>query len=102
PPRLVELLSPVAGHRFGPLAWISDELSQVGRSGLGTANLGLAATIGFAVGIGARVRAPLVRRERGSWQLETRLGIVMLIAFLFGAGGGLSRVMELLGLQGVR
>lgn len=102
PLRLVELLSPVAGHRFGPFAWIADQMSQVGRTGLGTANLGLAAAIGFVIGIGALVLAPLVRRERGSWRLETRLGIVMLIAFLFGAGGGLSRVMELTGLQGVR
>jgi phosphoglycerol transferase len=102
PLRLVELLSPVAGHRVAPLAWVSDQLSAVGRHGLGTANLGLAAAIGFCIGIGALVLAPFTRRDRGSWQLETRLGVVMLVAFLFGVGGGLSRVMELLGLQGVR
>jgi len=102
PLRIVELFSPVAGHRFGPFAWIADQLSQVGRNGLGTANLGLAASIGFAIGIGALLLAPLVRRERNSWQLETRLGLVMLVAFFFGAAGGLARVMELLGLQGVR
>src|SRR4051794_5240532 len=45
PLRIVELLSPVAGHRLAPFAWISQQLSAVGRQGLGTANLGLAAAI---------------------------------------------------------
>jgi phosphoglycerol transferase len=102
PLRLVELLSPVTGHRFPPFAWISNQLSELGRNGMGTANLGLAASIGFVIGVGALLLTPIVRRERGTWQLETRLGIVMLIAFFFGAAGGLSRVTELLGLQGVR
>src|SRR4051794_16740351 len=102
PLRLVELLSPVTGHRLPPFAWISDHLSELGRNGMGTANLGLAASIGFVIGVGALVLTPIVRRERGAWQLESRLGIVMVIAFLFGTAGGLSRVCELLGLQGVR
>src|SRR6478752_1538669 len=53
PLRIVELLSPVAGHRLPPFAWVANELSAVGRNGLGTANLGLAASIGLCTGIGA-------------------------------------------------
>ncbi len=102
PLRIVELLSPVAGHRLAPFAWVSDQLSAAGQHGLGTANLGLAAAIGFCIGVGALLLTPLLRRERCGWQLESRLGLVMLIAFFFGAAGGLARVMELVGLQGVR
>ncbi|MDQ1481140.1 MAG: hypothetical protein QOI44_2001, partial [Actinomycetota bacterium] len=47
PLRLVELLSPVTAHRFGPFAALADHLYEPGREGFGSAQLGLAAAIGF-------------------------------------------------------
>ena len=103
PLRIVELLSPVAGHRLAPFAWVSDQLSAVGRHGLGTANLGLAAAIGFCIGIGALLLAPLIRpRAAAAGSSSPASASSMLIAFFFGAAGGLAASMELVGLQGVR
>ena len=58
PLRIVELLSPVTAHRFGPFAALADHLYEPGREGLGTAQLGLAAAIGFVCAVvdGARAR----------------------------------------------
>jgi phosphoglycerol transferase len=102
PLRLVELLSPVTAHRFGPFAALADHLYEPGREGFATAPLGLAATIGFV----CAVVTVLVRAVRGAdrrgWSYEARLGIVMVGALLLGMKGGLSRALELTGLQGVR
>ena len=51
PLRLVELLSPVTAHRFGPFAALADHLYEPGREGLGTAQLGVAAAIGFVCAV---------------------------------------------------
>ncbi len=102
PLRLVELLSPVTSHRFGPFAALADHLYEPGREGFGSAQLGLAASIGF---VGAVV-AVLVRAVRGAerrgWWLESRLGVVILAALLLAMKGGVSRALEYMGLQGVR
>jgi len=105
--RLVELLSPVTGHRFGPFAALADHLYEPGREGFGSAQLGLAAGIGFVCAL----VTVLIRGTRGAegrgtdgrgWSNEARLGIVILAAMLLGMKGGISRVLELTGLQGVR
>lgn len=102
PLRLVELLSPTPGHRFGPFASLADLLYDPRRTGLDTAMLGLAASIGLVIAV-VTLLARATRRSRGrGWSLEARLGIVMLAAILLGMGGGLSRALELTGLQGVR
>ena len=102
PLRLVELLSPVTAHRFGPFAALADHLYEPGREGFGTAQLGLAASIGFVCAI----LAVLVRAARGAerrgWSLESRLGIIMVAALLIAMKGGVNRALEFTGLQGVR
>jgi hypothetical protein len=112
PLRLVELLSPVTGHRFGPFAALADHLYEPGREGFGSAQLGLAAAIGFVCALvtvliratrGTEGRGTEGRgKERSGWSNEARLGIVILAAMLLGMKGGISRVLELTGLQGVR
>ena len=102
PLRIVEMLSPVTAHRFGPFAALADHLYAPGREGLSSAQLGLAAAIGFAcAGIAVLVRA-IRSGDRRGWSLEARLGIVMVGALLLATQGGLSRALELAGLQGVR
>ena len=64
PLRIVEMLSPVTAHRFGPFAALADRLYEPGREGLASANLGLAATIGFVCAI----TIVLVRAVRGAEQ----------------------------------
>ena len=112
PLRLVELLSPVTAHRFGPFAALADHLYEPGREGFGSAQLGLAAAIGFVcalVTVLVRATHGTERHgterhgtERRGWSLESRLGIVILMAILLGMKGGVSRALELVGLQGVR
>ncbi len=102
PLRLVELLSPVSGHRFGPFAALADLLLDPGRKGLGTAMLGLAAAIGVVVAIIAVLLGAVRDRARDSWSFEARVGIVIVGALLLGMQGGLSRALELVGLSGVR
>jgi hypothetical protein len=102
PLRLVELLSPVTGHRFGPFAALADHLYEPGREGLGTAQLGLAAAIGFVCAVAVVFVRAVRSTDRRGWSLESRLGIIMVAALLLGTKGGLSRALELLGLQGVR
>jgi phosphoglycerol transferase len=98
----VELLSPVTAHRFGPFATVADHLYEPGREGYGTAQLGLAAAIGFVCAVlTVLVRAVHGGEHRG-WALEARLGIVALAALLLGMKGGISRALEFTGLQGVR
>ena len=102
PLRIVELLSPVVGHRFGLFGTIADQLSEPGGHGLATSSLGLFAAIGFV----CAVVAVLVRALRGSdhrgWSLEARLGIVMLGALFLGTKGGFARALESTGLDGIR
>ncbi len=107
PLRLVELLSPVTAHRFGPFAALADHLYEPGKEGFGSAQLGLAAAIGFVcalVAVLVRATRGTVDRgtERRGWSFESRLGIVILVAILLGMKGGISRALELTGLQGVR
>ena len=102
PLRLVELLSPVTAHRFGPFAALADHLYEPGREGFGTAQLGLAASIGFVCALIAVLVRAVRGAERRGWSLESRLGVVMLAALLLAMKGGLSRALEFTGLQGVR
>jgi phosphoglycerol transferase len=102
PLRLVELLSPVTQHRFGPLAALADRLYEPGREGLGTAQLGLAAAIGLVCAITTVLVRSVRRGDRGGWAFEARLGIIVVAALLLATKGGLSRPLELVGLQGVR
>ena len=102
PLRLVELLSPVTQHRFGPFAALADRLYEPGREGLGTAQLGLFGAIGLVVAITTVLVHSLRRADRAGWALEARLGIVIVAALLLATKGGLSRPLELVGLQGVR
>jgi phosphoglycerol transferase len=102
PLRLVELLSPVTAHRFGPFAALADRLYEPGREGLGTAQLGLAAAIGFVCAIVTVLVRAVRSADRRGWSLEARLGVVMVGALLLGTKGGLSRALELVGLGGVR
>jgi hypothetical protein len=102
PLRLVELLSPVTAHRFGPFAAIADHLYEPGREGLGTAQLGLAAAIGLVCAVTAVLVRALRSTDRRGWSLEARLGIVMVAALLLATKGGFNRALEFVGLQGVR
>jgi hypothetical protein len=102
PLRLVELLSPITQHRFGPFSAIADQFYERGREGLGTAELGLAAAIGFVCAVVTVLVRAIRSADRRGWSLESRLGIVMVAALLLGMKGGLSRALELTGLQGVR
>jgi len=102
PLRPVELLSPVTGHRFGAFAWLANHLYEPGREGFATANLGLAAAVGFVVALTVLLVRAVTPRERRDWSLEARLGVVVVAAILLGAKGGLSRALELTGLSGVR
>src|SRR6185437_15098346 len=89
-------------HRFPPFAALADHLYEPGREGLGTAQLGLAGAIGLVCVITKVLVRALRRSERGGWALEARLGIIVLAALLLATKGGLSRPLELTGLQGVR
>jgi len=102
PLRIAELLSPVTDHRFAPFSTLADSLSAPNRHGLGAANLGTIAAVGFVTGIVVLLAHVVPRRTRGGWTLEARLGLVMLVALLLGVGGGVSRLLESVGLQGVR
>ncbi len=103
PLRLVELLSPVTAHRFGPFAALADHLYEPGREGFGSAQLGLAAAIGFVCAlVTVLIRATRGSKEHRGWSFESRLGIVIVVAILLGMKGGISRALELTGLQGVR
>jgi hypothetical protein len=102
PLRIVELLSPVTAHRFGPFAALADHVYEPGREGLGTAQLGLLAAIGFVVATVALVVRALRRTSDDRWSYEARLGVVMLAALALATKGGLSRPLEYVGLQGVR
>jgi hypothetical protein len=102
PLRIVELLSPVTGHRFAPFSALADLVTEPGGHGLATASLGLFAAIGFV----CAVVAVLVRALRGAdgrgWSFEARLGIIMLAALFLATKGGFARALELTGLGGVR
>lgn len=102
PLRIVELLSPVSQHRFGPFSWIADQLYATNQRGFGTAMLGLAGSIGFVVALGALVIRAARRSAHRGWSFEARLGIVIVAALVLGTGGGVSRALELTGLSGVR
>jgi hypothetical protein len=102
PLRIVELLSPVTAHRFGPFAFIADQLYSPGRRGTGTAMLGLAGSIGFVVAIFAVLILAIRRTKRRSWSYEARVGILVIGALVLGTAGGLGRALELVGLSGVR
>jgi hypothetical protein len=102
PLRLVELLSPVTAHRFGPFAAVADRLYEPGREGFGTAQLGLLASIGFVCAVVTVLIRAVRGGERRGWSLESRLGIVILAALLLAMKGGVSRALEYTGLQGVR
>jgi hypothetical protein len=102
PLRLVELLSPVVGHRFGPFAALADQLYDPGRQGFDTAMLGLAGAIGLVCALVAVLTRAVPRHRPHGWSREARLGIVMLAALLLAMEGGISRALELVGLSGVR
>ncbi len=102
PLRLVELLSPVTQHRFGPFAWFADQVYAPKQRGFATAMLGLAATIGLVAAIAALLVRAARRSRVTGWSFEARLGIVILTAFFVGSGGGINRALELTGLSGVR
>jgi hypothetical protein len=102
PLRIVELLSPVTQHRFGPFAVLADHLYEPGREGFGTAELGLAAAAGFVVALVALLLRALRRTSDDRWSFEARLGVVMVAALALATKGGLSRPLEYVGLQGVR
>jgi len=102
PLRIVEMLSPVTAHRFGPFATLADHLYEPGRAGLASANLGLAATIGFVCAVVTVLVRTVRGAERRGWSLEARLAVIIVAALLLASKGGLSRLLELTGLQGVR
>ena len=102
PLRIVELLSPVTQHRFGPFAWLADQLYAPKQRGFGTAMLGLAGSIGLVVAIAAVVMCAARRSRTRGWVFEARVGIVIVVALVIGTGGGFSRAFELTGLSGVR
>ena len=102
PLRLVELLSPVTSHRFGPFAALADHLYEPGREGFGTAQLGLFASIGFVCAVVTVLVRAVRGGERRGWSWESRLGIIILAALLLAMKGGVSRALEYAGLQGVR
>lgn len=102
PLRVVELLSPVTGHRFGPFAAVADQVYEPGGHGLATSVLGLFAAIGFVCAVVAVLVRAVRGADRGGWSFEARLGIVMLGALLLGTKGGFARALELTGLGGIR
>lgn len=102
PLRIVELFSPVTGHRFGPFAYIADQLYAPNQRGPGTAVLGIAASVGVIVATLAVLTRAIRRAPGRRWSFEVRLGLVIVAAFVLAAAGGLSRALELVGLSGVR
>ena len=102
PLRIVELLSPVTAHRFGPFAALADRLYEPGLQGLGTAQLGLAAAIGFVIAIVAVLVRVVRGGDRRGWTFEARLGVVILASLILATKGGVSRALELTGLGGIR
>ncbi|HEY3671311.1 MAG TPA: hypothetical protein VGN51_10285 [Acidimicrobiia bacterium] len=102
PLRIVELLSPVTGHRFGPFGTLADHLSEPGNHGLATSALGLFAAIGFTCAVVAVLVRALRGEDRRGWSFEARLGIVMLGALFLGTKGGFARLLESTGLDGIR
>jgi phosphoglycerol transferase len=95
PVRLVELLSPIYHHRLAPLSALNSLLAEPGKRALETANLGVLASIGFVVVLLVLPRQILTRGdERGSsFNLEARIGIVVVVALLLGMKGGISRLL---------
>ncbi len=102
PLRLVELLSPVTGHRFGPFSALADLLYEPKREGMATANLGIAAAVGFVVALAVVLIRAIRAGDRRGWMLEARIGVIVAAAFLLATKGGFSRALELVGLLGVR
>lgn len=102
PLRIVELLSPVTAHRFGPFAFLADQLYAPSRRGAGTAMLGIAGSIGLVVAIFAVLILAIRRTKPRSWSYEARVGILVIGALVLGAAGGLGRALELVGLSGIR
>ena len=102
PLRLVELLSPVTATGSVRSPALADHLYEPGREGLGTAQLGLAAAIGFVCAVAAVLVRAVRGAERRGWSFESRLGIVIVAALLLGMKGGVSRALELTGLMCAR
>lgn len=102
PLRLAELVGPITDHRLGPLARLAANLSEPSRQGLGTAQLGAVGAVGLVVGIGALLVRVIRRHRDTGWRFEARLGVVMLSAVFLGMGGGIGRLLEHVGLEGVR
>jgi hypothetical protein len=95
PLRLAELVSPIYHHRLAPLSALNSALAEPGKRALETANLGLLASIGFVVVLCVLPRQILTRGDdRGSsFNLEARLGIIVVSALLLGMKGGISRLL---------
>lgn len=102
PLRIVELLSPVTAHRFGPFAFIADQLYAPRDRGMGTAMLGLAGSIGLVIAVAAVLVRAMRRSRESRWSYEARIGIVIIAALILGTAGGFGRALELAGLSGVR
>ena len=104
PLRIVELLSPVTQHRFGPFAPLVDHLYEPGREGLGDRAAWVARRDRIRLRRDDRAHRRLLRAraDRSGWSFEARLGVIMVAALFSGTKGGISRGVELTGLQGVR
>jgi hypothetical protein len=104
PLRLVELLSPIYHHRLAPFSALNSLLAEPGQRGLETANLGLIASIGLIVVLCMLPRQILTRGDdrSSSFNLEARLGIIVVLGLLLGMKGGISRLLALTSFAEIR
>ena len=101
PLRPLELITPVAGHRFGPFATLAEKWSPLFQASSTTANLGLFAAIGMIaalVWLGSRV----VRNHTRSSSIGARLGVVILLALGIAVQGSAANLLEASGIASIR
>lgn len=101
PLRPLALITPVAGHRFGPFATLAEKWSPLFQASSTTANLGLFAAIGMIatlVWLGSRV----VRNHTRSSSIGARLGVVILLALGIAVQGSAANLLEASGIASIR
>ena len=102
PLRLVELLSPVTAHRFGPFAALADHLYEPGREGFGNRAAGPRRRdrLRLRGHDGPRARCAAPNAAVGRWSRASASSSSPRCCSAM--KGGVSRALEFMGLQGVR
>ncbi len=98
--RPVQLVTPVPGHVIGALDRLGDDLRQARSNSEPTQELGSLGTIGLALALAAVVAAAAGRRRLLG--VDPTIGVLILVAVLFGVVGGFSWFTSLAGLAEIR